>query len=141
MTLQEKYGKDRNGAYDPWRIAAICVVLNRTRSSRAESVIEELLNRCPNRRSAANVEWGELETLLKPLGLSLVHTNTLRRLSEEMACNSWKNEDHPAWDLLYGVGEYASEALRLFVDGDTSFEPHDLYLREYRERTLRGGET
>jgi len=137
MILQEKYGRGADGEYDPWRIAVICIILNRTRSSKAEVAIDKFFDNHPNARSMAHAEINHLEFILRPLGLSRKHAEAIVEMTKHMALRMWNTDDHPEWSALYGVGEYAADALRLFIDRDFSVEPHDLYLREYKRREKR----
>ena len=97
---------------DPWKIFVCCIFCNLTKRKTAEPYFWEVLNRWPNPSSLANACEKELIALIQPLGLSQRRAKSLKKMSYEFIHKDWK--DDPA--KLYGIGKYASDAYRIFVN-------------------------
>jgi methyl-CpG-binding domain protein 4 len=117
--LQETIGKG-----DSWRIAVVCVMLNKITAERAEPVIKELIKRWPTKEDMAKANLIELIKLIKPLGLEKVRANALIRLSNDLA-NEIPREK------IYGLGQYGQDSLSIFVDKNLNITPKDPVLMEY----------
>ncbi len=97
---------------DPWRVLVACVLLNKTTAVQARRVVWELFARFPTAAAAAAADATELEALealLRPLGLFRKRAAGLVRLSKEYLETDWRDPEE-----LYGIGEYAADAYRIF---------------------------
>ena len=75
-----------------------------------------------------------LEELLRPLGLQRRRVALLERLSRDYAAGKPPQDCH-------GVGQYALDALAIFVDGRTDVQPDDHFLKPYLTWKKRHGKT
>lgn len=123
----------RAGGGDPWRIAVICILLNRTSWLQVEPVLPMLFGRWPS-PGALSSAGPALEDLLRPLGLGVQRSQTLRRFSDDY----WRIRPDLAVGersalLLrqcHGIGRYAEDAHRLLVLGQRLW-PEDHALKEW----------
>lgn len=103
------------------------MLLNRVRGARAASTIAEVFKAFPDASSMASAD-GRLEEILRPLGLQNVRADRLRRLGEAYLRGFRRVEDLP------GIGRYAADSWKMFVEGRTDVEPEDTLLRAYLRR-------
>jgi len=128
--LQELYKKD------PWKLLVGCILLNKTSRKQVDRVRDELFQKWPTPQHLALASPTELEALLKPLGLHRQRTRTLKRFSEDWLSLMERCEYFPPGHglvaQLHGVGKYALDSYRIFVEGDLhGVGPEDSVLREY----------
>ncbi|CAL0332923.1 unnamed protein product [Lupinus luteus] len=105
--LQEYY------VYDPWRVLVISVLLNRTTDVQVRGVLSNLFNLCPNAKSCVEVEEGEIEQVIRTLGLESKLAKALQRLSHEYLHESWTHVTQ-----LHCVGKYVGDAYAIFCTGE-----------------------
>lgn len=98
---------------DPWRLLVVCLLLNQSRAEAVRKVLDPLFSRFPSPATLAHAPHGDLESLLRPLGLQTRRASLLVAFSAAFARGDWSD---PA--ELPGVGRYASDAYRMFVLGD-----------------------
>lgn len=125
--LQERWAKG-----DPWRVLAICLLLNRTDGRVVARHIEGIFRRWPDAGRMAAARPATLEEALRPLGLHRRRARLLRRMSAAYEAGGWTDPGE-----LPGVGTYAREAWRIFVEGDPDFDPSDRALRQAAARDRR----
>ena len=113
--VQELVSRD---LHYPWRVIVSCALLNRTTGNQVRQVVSEIFARC---RNPGDMLTAELTDLLRPLGLYNRRAALLRRLTQD-----YLDGVPPA--LCHGVGQYARDALMLFVDGRTDVDPSDHWL-------------
>lgn len=108
----------------PWRVLVCCALLNRTGRAQVRPMFEQLFAKCstPIDMMAVDGEW--LTGLLRPLGFQNRRADLLRRLSSDYV------EGVPA-DQCFGAGQYARDALAIFVEGREDFVPGDHFLKPY----------
>ena len=121
--------------WDPWRLLAGCIFLNKTSARVALPIFHEYLQRWPDPRAASLADQAEVSSLLRPMGLHRQRAATLARFSLDFL-GPWSS---PARDL-HGVGKYGEDAWRLFCCGDTGVQPKDKELRRYLEWYRRESE-
>lgn len=118
--MQERVPRD--DVY-PWRVLVLCALLNRTGRRQVRPMFERFFAtfQSPEALAAAGPS---LEKLLSPLGLGARRASLLRRLSSDYASGV-------APERCHGVGQYARDALAIFVRGDLSVRSADGFLGKY----------
>jgi adenine-specific DNA glycosylase len=91
--------------------------------------IEKLFEAFPEPELMASANSSKVSVILKPTGFPDRKAEALIRLSKAYSTR-WGKSD---FDLkkLPGVGKYAQESWRIFIDGDTNFEPEDRKLKAH----------
>lgn len=97
-------------------------------------MFEALFLIAPEPAALLNASPGEVEELLKPLGLQNRRAALLRRLTEDWLAGKPPEECH-------GVGRYALDAWAIFVEGRTDVKPTDHFLKPYLKWKKRHGPT
>lgn len=134
--LQEDFVDTPNG---PWKVLVTCTCLNLTTWIQAESALLELFSRWPSPFDfIGKMAWysGDLEQLLRPLGMVHRRTEVLRRMTLEFVREHLKHgEDYEKYDVgsMYGCGQYAVDAWTLFVL-KRPCHPNDARLVDYARR-------
>lgn len=113
---------------EPWRILVACAMLNQTSIRAARPVLKQVLAVWPTPAHAALAPLPKLRSIITPCGLQTVRAKRLIEMSMRFMTKGWD------WARdLPGVGRYALDALRIFVDDDLTVEPDDKVLRMYVE--------
>lgn len=121
--VQEKLER---GQYHGWRVLVACICMDRVRGVKAEPVVEKVLKRWPKPTDLGGAS-GELEDVLRPLGLGAKRAKTLRAMSTAWEEGEWADPGD-----LPGVGAYALSAWGIFVDRVLpEEEPADGWLAAY----------
>jgi methyl-CpG-binding domain protein 4 len=115
---------------EPWKMLVACILLNRTQRVQVDRVIDELFRRWPTPDSMM-CSGQELNSLLTSLGMKDRRAAALRRFSRD-----WLAQLPPA--DCFGVGSYALDSYRLFVEGDLGVIPKDKQLRRWIHWKLEG---
>ena len=98
---------------DPWKCIVCCIFLNLTTFLQVRLVIDEFFALCPGPNELLAAETKDVKNLIAGLGLVNRRYETLRRFSKE-----WLQEwTHPL--ELHGVGKYADDSFKIFVEGRT----------------------
>jgi len=113
---------------DPWRVFVVCIFCNLTKRIEAEPLMWQFFSRWPTAKDAANANTEEVRDLIKDLGLGERRSKTLVKMSQ----------DYLHWDRqepkdLYGIGDYAAAAYKIFCEHAWSKipEPKDGALKNY----------
>jgi len=106
------------------------MMLNLTSIKQVRPVISEFFKRYPDAHAASKADTAELAVLLKPLGLYNRRAKLIIKFS-----NAY-NEDWNDVAELPGVGKYASDSYRMFVQDSLDIEPTDSKLKRYKEWAL-----
>lgn len=115
--------------HDPWRILAICLLLNQTQGVQVKRVISDFFTLCPDAKTASQVPIEMIEELIKPLGLQKKRSAMVRYLSEQYLGDEWTHVTQ-----LHGVGKYAADAYAIFCTGHWNrVVPKDHMLNRYWE--------
>lgn len=123
--LQEIYRKK------PWRMMVCCMLLNRTTREQVDRIRGELFRRWPTPERMAEARHEELRDLIRCLGFGNKRAEALRRFSFEWVAGSWTEIDE-----LHGIGRYAHDSWRMFVEGDRTVEPTDHVLGLYKRERM-----
>lgn len=127
--VQERVAKDE---LYPWRIIVTCSLMNRTHARQVRPIMKVLFDMWPNAWCMARAS-PNLEDLIRGLGFVNRRSTALRAMSSDYA-----NGTSPA--ACRGVGEFGQDALKVFVDGNTSIHPRDGFLGKYLD-WIREGKT
>tara|TARA_B100000214_G_C23948642_1_gene619255 strand:+ start:469 stop:897 length:429 start_codon:yes stop_codon:yes gene_type:complete len=115
---------------DPWKIFVVCIFCNLTKRVQAEPYFWKCIDLWPDPESMSKANPAEIESIIKPLGLSQRRSKALVKMSTDYLQKDWKNQP----DVLYGIGKYASDAYRIFCVGEwQSVEPRDHALNDYHD--------
>jgi len=113
---------------DPWRVFVVCIFCNLTKRVEAEPIMWKFFDRWPTAERAAYADPAEVQELIKDLGLRDRRCKSLIRMSQDYLV--WNREDPKD---LYGIGEYAGAAYKIFCEHAWSKipEPKDGALKNY----------
>jgi len=126
--IQERYRRD------PWKILAVCILLNRVRGSFADPIIGRFFERYPTATDFLSTWVRPVGDLLRPLGLMTTRYRNLKMMTEDYATGK-------PFDQIRGIGRYGQDSWRIFVEGNLNVHPTDKKLRQYlkevrHEKTL-----
>lgn len=114
--------------HDPWRVFVVCIFCNLTKRVDAEPLMWKFFERWPTASAASLANVDDVRHLIKDLGLGERRSKTLVKMSQ----------DYLAWDRqepkdLYGIGDYACAAYKIFCEHAWSQipEPKDGALKNY----------
>jgi endonuclease III len=105
-----------------------CFLLNQTTNQQVRKVLPDLLRRfgTPEKMSEANPD--DIASIIRSTGFYNIKTKKLIEMSR-VWINGFKDPIE-----LPGVGEYARDSWRIFVEGDLGFTPRDRKLLGYINR-------
>lgn len=112
-----------------WRLIVTCCLFNRTHGRQVRPMVDRFFELVPTPAAvlAANERTSEaVLALLRPLGFQTKRWAAIKRMSKDVICGRPLNE-------CYGVGQYALDAIEIFVHGRTDLEPSDHWLKPYIE--------
>ena len=122
--IQEKY------KHDPWKVLVCCILLNQTTNQQVRPIITSFFQKWPDSFSVSERDSKEIRDLIRPTGFQNVKSKRIIGLSQKWSSGE-RNLKH-----LPGVGKYAMEAWRIFIDGDMNFTPSDKKLRIYVDENI-----
>ena len=99
---------------DPWKIFVACIFCNLTKRAAAEPYMWEFFDAYPTPTAAAEADPDEIAQMIQPLGLSQRRSKALVKMSIGYINECWR--DRP--EVLYGIGKYGSDAVRIFCLGE-----------------------
>lgn len=115
---------------EPWKLLIACSMLNLTNIKQVRPVFQRFIERYPSAASAAQAIEMELADLVRPLGLYNRRARSIIAMSK-----GWLQlGPRPALAKvakLKGVGPYALDSYRIFVEGVMDVEPKDSKLLKY----------
>lgn len=130
--IRSPYGLIQEELRDqPWRLLVACIMLNLTSIKQVRPVISQFFERFPTADDCASASQAEIAELIKPLGLYNRRAATMIKLSKAFSLERKSVRDLP------GVGDYAADSWRIFVDGKMDVEPKDSKLKKYIEWARR----
>jgi methyl-CpG-binding domain protein 4 len=110
----------------PWRMMIACILLNRTRAYVVRPILSRILLRWSTPEILASSENAELREIIRPLGLGTRRANSLVKMSAQYVKGLT-----PRTMFGVGIGKYAYESWKIFVEGNLDFDPTDVKLRAY----------
>lgn len=120
--LMGLFGRDDDSA---WRVLVACICLNLCSARVARGIILRVLQRWPDPHTLGT-SGDDLERLLQPLGLSEQRGRYLRGMSVGYAAGEFHHR-------LPGVGTYAIDSVRVFVNGELPENVGDRKVAAYVE--------
>lgn len=110
---------------DPWKIMISCILLNQTTNIQVRPVIINLFNRFPTPNSITRSHTQEIADIIKSTGFQNVKAKRIIDFTEV-----WNSgERNP--DKFPGIGPYARDSWKIFVEGITNISPSDKKLKIY----------
>lgn len=121
---------------EPWKVLAVCVLLNKAKGTVAEKVAEKLFENYPSATRLLVADEVDLMAIVRALGLGERRARTLKAIGMNYAIPSRREEyesgKRPV-DEIPGIGDYGRDAYGIFVLDDFSIEPSDKALAKYLE--------
>ena len=112
---------------DPWKMMVCCILLNQTKRKQVDQVRNDLFELHPSPLSMSKANEKEIASMIKKLGFSNRRSKTLVRFSNEwISKKDWKNPIE-----LHGIGNYAMDSWKMFLDGEIVDDPSDHVLKDY----------
>ncbi len=124
--LQEIYLGDVIDSQGIWRVFVCCMLLNRVTRDQVDKVRFELFRRWPDAQHMAQADFLDVEKVVRPLGLGTRRAKNLIRMSNDYLTKDWTDPRE-----LWGLGQYAYDAYRIFVLGMDVENPSDKFLKVY----------
>lgn len=113
---------------DPWKIMITCILLNQTTNVQVRPVIRQLFARFPTPNSLNESHVQEISQILKPCGFQNVKAKRILDFT-----NTWNSGERDP-NKFPGIGPYARDAWKIFVEGKTDFTPCDKKLNLYLQQ-------
>lgn len=110
--------------HEPWKLLVCCILLNRTQRKQVDRVVNDLFLDYPTPEALATAREDELRDLLYPLGMSRTRARRLIEFAE-----GWLSGHEIV--QIPGIGKYALDSYRIFVEGDLTVSPTDKELRRW----------
>lgn len=118
--LQEKYFPDR------WKVAVTCILLNCTRRTQVENVIDDLFKLCPNPEGFLNCQEAQIKNLISVLGFKNVRYARVKQFTIDYIKGEWKTLRD-----CKGIGQYADACDRMFFLNEFDLEPPNDHALKY----------
>ena len=118
--LQEIYRSD------PWKVMVSCIFLNQTTRKQVDKIREDFFRRWSSPESLSQARPEEVSEMIKPLGFYNRRAKTLIRFSTEWLEKDWKSPIE-----LHGIGQYALDSWKLFIENEMVENPSDHVLKDY----------
>jgi len=113
----------------PWRMLLVCSALNLTSWRQVDPVMERFFAKWPDPRTFLQSTHDEVVEVIRPLGLYNRRAQTWRKLT--LIWFGLSNPTHKEVAKLPGVGQYALDSWRIFIEQDLTVEPDDKVLRAW----------
>jgi methyl-CpG-binding domain protein 4 len=124
---------------DPWKLIVTCILLNRTRWTQVEPLLDGFFRKYRSASDLAIADYHELSHLLHPLGFQNQRAKLLVSFSNDYFCYEAGFGDR--LEDCRGVGKYALDSFKMFCLGMIDIPVEDYRLREYRDWFLGIGST
>ena len=100
--------------------------LNLTYRKQVKEILPKLFKKYPNATAFLRGRYNTQEKILRPLGMSKVRTNRMRKMSLDFL--SWDRKDATK---LHGIGKYGSDSYRIFYKNEIPKDIEDKELKRY----------
>jgi methyl-CpG-binding domain protein 4 len=110
--LQDQYFPDR------WKIAVICILLNCTKRTQVEKILDKLFFIAPNPLEFINCNESLIKEIIAPLGFKNIRYNRAKSFSEDYIKGNWKYLIE-----CRGIGQYADACDRMYFLGEFGENP------------------
>jgi methyl-CpG-binding domain protein 4 len=113
---------------DPWKIMISCILLNQTTNVQVRPVVRQLFERFPTPDSFNLNHHLEIANILKPCGFQNIKAK--RIIDFTRVWNSGERDPNK----FPGIGPYARDAWKIFVEGKKDFIACDKKLNLYLQQ-------
>lgn len=110
---------------DPWRIMISCIMLNQTSNVQVRPVIKRFFEAFPTPNSLNESHQNLISTILQPTGFQNVKAKRIINFTK--VWNSGERDPNK----FPGIGPYAKDSWKIFIEGETNFSPADKKLSAY----------
>ena len=113
---------------DPWKMTVACILLNQTTNQQVRKILYPLFDFLKSPANTAELSPSQIYPLVKSTGFGNVKSERIIRMSQKWISGFEQVQELP------GVGKYATESWKIFVEGRKDFVPTDKKLKMYLER-------
>jgi adenine-specific DNA glycosylase len=113
--------------HEPWKLLVCCICLNQTSIKQVRGVISAFFEKYPTAAACSCAHVDDVIEILRPLGFYNKRASTIIKMSSAF------EKAEVAINNLPGVGKYATDSWRIFVDGVIDVVPSDKKLQKYVE--------
>lgn len=115
---------------DPWKMLVCCILLNQTTNQQVRKVLLPLFELIPDSQTASNTQPEQIATIIRSTGFSSVKSQRIVDLSKK-----WNSGFDSVLELP-GVGRYASDSWKIFVEKNIQIPVTDKKLQAYLDSVL-----
>lgn len=112
----------------PWKMTVICILLNQTTNQQVRKILPDLFNLIKSPSHCTGVNPEEIYPIIRSTGFGNVKSKRIVEMSKKWMSGFSDVEELP------GVGKYAKESWKIFVENEIDFVPSDKKLKMYLER-------
>lgn len=110
---------------DPWKIMIACIMLNQTSNVQVRPVITHFFREFPAPHFVNESHQGLIAIILQPTGFQNIKAK--RIVDFTRVWNSGERDPNK----FPGIGPYAKDTWKIFIEGKTNFLPADKKLSAY----------
>ena len=122
--IQEDY------LHNPWKMLVCCILLNQTTNQQVRKILNPLFLLIPDPISASQMEPEKISEIIRSTGFSSVKSQRIVNMSKKWV------EGFDSVLELPGVGRYASDSWKIFVEKNLSIQVTDKKLQSYLDSVL-----
>jgi len=130
LIQEEIWRGDAGTRWRDWKILVACIMLNQTTARQVRGVLWRFLARWPSPDALRFAEPANVQSEVKSLGLSSRRAYALAAMSSDYVLNQGAGIGFDP-RVLYGVGKYAHDSWRIFVERKIITGAKDKELRNY----------
>lgn len=112
---------------DNWKMLVCCILLNQTTNQQVRKVLPDLFSLISNAETAIKISPYLIQSVIKSTGFSKIKTERIVAMSRK-----WL-EGFKEVQELPGIGRYASDSWKIFVEKNYNLEVTDKKLKLYLE--------
>lgn len=112
---------------DNWKMLVCCILLNQTTNQQVRKVLPDLFSLISNPEAAIEISPYLIQSVIRSTGFSKIKTERIVAMSRK-----WL-EGFKEVQELPGIGRYASDSWKIFVEKNYNLEVTDKKLKLYLE--------
>ncbi len=112
---------------DNWKMLVCCILLNQTTNQQVRKVLPDLFSLISNPEAAIEISPYLIQSVIRSTGFSKIKTERIVAMSRK-----WL-EGFKEVQELPGIGRYASDSWKIFVEKNYTLEVTDKKLKLYLE--------
>ena len=112
---------------DNWKMLVCCILLNQTTNQQVRKVLPDLFSLISNPEAAIEISPYLIQSVIRSTGFSKIKTERIVAMSSK-----WL-EGFKEVQELPGIGRYASDSWKIFVEKNYTLEVTDKKLKLYLE--------